>query len=63
MSEARVPSPCNKTCTMDAEGRYCIGCHRTLDEIAGWGAMTDEERRAVLAELDARRGEAGAGTR
>lgn len=36
---------------MDAEQRYCLGCRRTLDEIAGWGQMTDEARRAVLAQL------------
>lgn len=54
MSEAPVPSPCNKVCTMDPEGRYCIGCRRTLEEIADWGAMTDDERRAVLARLEAR---------
>jgi len=57
MSEAPVPSPCNKVCTMDAAGEYCIGCQRTLDEIARWGAMTNEERRAVLAQLEARRRE------
>lgn len=57
MSEAPVRSPCNKVCTMDADGRYCIGCGRTLDEIARWGAMTNDERRAVLAELEARRRE------
>lgn len=40
---------------MDAEQRYCLGCTRTLDEIAGWGSMTDEQRRAVLAQLGERR--------
>ncbi len=39
---------------MDAEQRYCLGCRRTLDEIARWGAMDDDERRAVLAQLAAR---------
>jgi predicted Fe-S protein YdhL (DUF1289 family) len=63
MSEAPVPSPCNKICSMDAEDRYCIGCRRTLDEIAEWGAMTNDERRAVLAELEARGREGDAGTR
>ena len=37
-------SPCNKVCVMDAEGRYCLGCARSLDEIARWGEMTDDER-------------------
>ena len=46
-----VPSPCTKVCTMDAATRTCAGCRRTLFEIAGWGAMTDAERLAVLAAL------------
>ncbi len=40
---------------MDAEQRYCLGCSRTLAEIAAWGSMTDDEQRAVLAQLDERR--------
>ena len=48
-------SPCNKVCVMDAEGRYCLGCARTLDEIARWGEMDDAERERVLAQLPARR--------
>jgi predicted Fe-S protein YdhL (DUF1289 family) len=48
-------SPCNKICVMDAEQRYCLGCWRTLAEIAGWGAMTDQEQSKVLAQLDERR--------
>ncbi len=50
-----MKSPCNKVCVMDAENRYCRGCQRTLDEIARWGAMSDAEREAVLAELPARK--------
>ena len=39
---------------MDARGRYCLGCARTLNEIARWGEMSDAERAAVLAQLPAR---------
>ena len=39
---------------MDGEQRYCVGCQRTLGEIARWGEMSDEERAAVVAELPAR---------
>ena len=39
---------------MDAEQRYCLGCRRTLDEIARWGTMTEAEQAAVLAQLPAR---------
>jgi hypothetical protein len=49
-----MESPCTKVCAMDADQRYCLGCRRTLDEIARWGEMSDAERDAVLARLPAR---------
>ena len=33
----------------------CIGCGRTLQEIARWGAMAETERKAIMGELPARR--------
>jgi hypothetical protein len=36
-------------------GELCIGCGRTLDEIAGWADMSAEERRAIMALLPARK--------
>ena len=49
-----IASPCINVCTLDAEGRRCLGCHRTIDEIAAWGGMDDEERARVMALLPAR---------
>ena len=40
---------------MDADRRYCLGCQRTLDEITRWGSMSEEEQRAVLLALPARK--------
>jgi predicted Fe-S protein YdhL (DUF1289 family) len=31
-----------------------IGCGRTVEEIAGWGAMSEADRLAVMAGLEAR---------
>ncbi|MDW8468906.1 MAG: DUF1289 domain-containing protein [Burkholderiales bacterium] len=50
-----IASPCVKVCAPDAAGRYCTGCLRTLDEIARWREMSEEERAQVMAELPARR--------
>ena len=50
-----VVSPCTNVCRMHAATGWCEGCLRTIDEIARWGAMTEEARRAVLAELPVRR--------
>ena len=55
-----IASPCVKVCRMDADDRYCLGCRRTLGEIARWSQMTDAERAAVLVQLPARRPEGGA---
>ena len=55
-----IASPCVKICAMDAADRYCLGCKRTLGEIARWSQMTDLERASVLAQLPARRAEGGA---
>ena len=50
-----VASPCTSVCTLDGATGFCLGCARTLDEIADWRRLTDEERLAVLARLDERR--------
>ena len=48
-------SPCIKVCQMDPVRGVCIGCCRTLDEIARWGAMSDGEREIVMRQLGERR--------
>jgi uncharacterized protein len=52
---AGVPSPCIDVCTMDASTGWCLGCCRTLDEIAAWGSLDDAGKRAVWKRLAARR--------
>jgi len=49
-----VKSPCIKVCQMDPQRGLCLGCARTLDEIARWATMTDAEREQVLRELEQR---------
>jgi predicted Fe-S protein YdhL (DUF1289 family) len=39
---------------MDADDRYCLGCKRTLGEIARWSEMSDVERDSVTASLSLR---------
>ena len=52
---AGVASPCISICQMHAPSGWCVGCLRTLDEIAGWGSLDDPGRRQVLLRLGARR--------
>jgi predicted Fe-S protein YdhL (DUF1289 family) len=51
---AEIDSPCVKVCVIHPEARLCIGCHRTIEEIAAWSRLTPEDRRAVMAELAGR---------
>ena len=53
------PSPCIDVCRLDRSYAYCIGCHRTIDEIKRWSAMTAAEKRALLDALPARRAACG----
>jgi predicted Fe-S protein YdhL (DUF1289 family) len=39
---------------MDPQRGLCLGCARTLDEIARWAQMSDAERDRVMAELPGR---------
>jgi predicted Fe-S protein YdhL (DUF1289 family) len=42
-------TPCIGVCRMDADG-FCVGCRRTLAEIARWGAMSNDDRRRWMRE-------------
>ena len=46
-----VPSPCISMCKMAPDTGLCEGCMRTIDEIVGWGAQSDDYKRAVWAEI------------
>jgi uncharacterized protein len=50
-----MSSPCIKVCQMDPVRGVCIGCCRTLDEIARWGGMGEAEQGKVLEQLQERR--------
>jgi uncharacterized protein len=52
--KAGMESPCVKICTYQPGAGLCLGCGRTLAEIAGWAAMSDAERRRIMDALPAR---------
>ena len=49
-----IESPCVKVCVVHPATGLCVGCHRTLEEIAGWSTLAPEARRAIMAELPGR---------
>jgi uncharacterized protein len=58
MSQDAVPTietPCIGVCTLDGESDICLGCLRSVAEIARWRRMTPLERTAVMADLPRRR--------
>ena len=50
-SRPLMQTPCVKVCTLDARSGLCLGCGRTLHEIARWGSMSEAERARIMAEL------------
>jgi len=55
-----IETPCVKICTVDARQGFCLGCGRTIDEIARWGSMSAAERSRIMNELPERRVTQGA---
>jgi uncharacterized protein len=54
-----ILSPCVGRCELDETGQGCLGCGRSLDEIAGWRNASDDERRAIVESLPMRLSQLG----
>lgn len=46
-------SPCIAVCRLDARTGRCVGCGRSIDEIAEWPNLTEAQRRAIADRLKA----------
>ena len=55
MSEQSPISPCVSICEMDPQRGWCVGCLRTLDEIARWPTMSRSQQQLVWSSLEQRR--------
>ena len=51
-----IATPCVQVCVIDGQSGLCLGCHRTLREIAGWSRLSDADRAAIMSALSDRRG-------
>jgi uncharacterized protein len=58
MSAPTISTPCVRVCVIDPHSALCVGCGRTVAEIAGWTAMSEAERQAVMAGLGPRMAQA-----
>ena len=58
-----IATPCVKVCAVDGASGLCLGCFRTLPEIAGWSRLSDAERERVMRELPERERRQAIGSR
>jgi uncharacterized protein len=52
-------TPCIAVCAIDPRTGLCLGCGRTLPEIARWSRLDSAERRTIMAGLSERMTTAG----
>jgi predicted Fe-S protein YdhL (DUF1289 family) len=52
-------TPCIAVCFIDPVTNLCLGCGRTLPEIAQWHKMDSAARQSVMSTLPKRMSDAG----
>ena len=55
----KLPSPCIGVCRLDPAEGVCIGCLRTIDEIAAWPDASPAEQFQIVLQLRIRRRQRG----
>ena len=58
-----IPSPCVGVCQINASTRFCLGCWRTLKEVAHWSRYSNGEKENLMQELIERRDRLSSGKR
>ena len=48
-------TPCVKVCKINSESGLCVGCFRTLDEIAQWSRFDENEKSQVYKQISTRK--------
>tara|TARA_B100000965_G_C19596512_1_gene760495 strand:+ start:382 stop:576 length:195 start_codon:yes stop_codon:yes gene_type:complete len=48
-------SPCINICSIDKKTGLCLGCYRTLNEIALWAKLDDIEKNKIIFQLNNRK--------
>lgn len=44
-------TPCIGVCKLDPHTNLCVGCKRTLEEIAKWQQYTDAQKQEIIKNL------------
>jgi uncharacterized protein len=45
-----IASPCVSICALD-DNDICVGCHRSGQEIAGWGSKSEREKAEIMVKV------------
>jgi predicted Fe-S protein YdhL (DUF1289 family) len=49
--EKNIKSPCNSICKLD-KNNVCIGCKRTIAEIASWSSLSNSEKQKIIDRVE-----------
>ena len=52
-----MKTPCINVCKIAPDTSTCVGCFRTMKEIADWSRLTDEQRQTIMDNLKERHNE------
>jgi predicted Fe-S protein YdhL (DUF1289 family) len=52
--ETPIETPCTRVCVVHPALGLCVGCGRSLDEIAHWIDFDSAERARIMAQLPSR---------
>ena len=50
-----MKSPCINVCKLNSAQNICVGCYRSIGEIASWSSLTDKEKQIVLVNAEKRK--------
>ena len=59
----QIPSPCVGVCQINASTKYCLGCWRTLKEVAHWSRYSNDEKEILMTALAERQKRLGSNKR
>ncbi len=49
-----IETPCIRVCALRPGASICVGCGRSLHEIACWTTLTGQQRTQIMAQLPRR---------
>tara|TARA_B100001540_G_scaffold312784_1_gene334495 strand:+ start:813 stop:1007 length:195 start_codon:yes stop_codon:yes gene_type:complete len=48
-------SPCRNICSIHKKTGFCLGCYRTLEEIAIWTKLDNKKKNNIIFQLNDRK--------